>query len=1240
MDLRDRCKKNGFKIGHYFKHRWKSSQPLHDTASHNFQTLTPTICENMHTYNEAFNYIFSQDNVLNVAISGPYGAGKSSVIETYKQNNPNKSFMHLSLTHFNQSTEHVENNHTGKEEDKETPMNLRIEGQLLNQLIHQIKRKNIPQTRFKITKPLSTTVKVLHYIGISTMIGLSGYLIKFKAWQGIANNIKTQWLKDILQWSTKEEAFIGALTVLMTIIVVYVVKVVKAQLESPIFKKVVFKGYQVELFSEKEDSYFDKYLDDILYLFRNADTQVFVFEDIDRYNNNVIFSKLREINRLVNHDVEKPIRFFYLIKDNIFDSKDRTKFFDYIMPIIPVLDSSNAYNQFLKLYKHNEVIDKLDNTFLKRVCYYLDDMRLLKNIFNEFLIYMGRVEASVHKLNLNKLLAMTIYKNIFPEDFALLQLNRGYVYCMFDNIQQFIPRIIKPLNEELENLDTFIREVEEERITSIDELIAIYFMYPYQLQIGNKRDDNYTTRLEMIKDINSGKKIKFYSNGWNDTTKEVLFKTVTNNEEFKARCERVENKAEESQKRLKRRRETLEKHINNVKAYKLNQVIGCRDIKSPFDIEFNEEMKLMLTEPKQYYITMKQNIYFPLIKYLLGSGMISESYNNYQTYFIEASISKEDMIFIRSVLENQHLGYNYPLKNANDVVNELKEEDFKSIATLNIDLYSHIIECNHGKLCYAMESLSDYDDITFIVVYSQSRPMKRMVHALCEYWKTSLYSYYLRDPLESERVRIYNYFLLYSTNIHEIVNSDIKDDMCKCRGLLRSLIEDIKPSSEEISNYTLNLKKLEIKFVSIDYSVDIRDLLSKVYINYLYAINKDMIRLFLEVIYEKNNVDFSRLYTIISSKPEDSLYRYLHSDVTNLEKLVKISVDNSNLIHDDEKIALEIINHDDLSEEIKLDYIGKLNTPITYIKSINDENLWPEVMYGNKLAKNVENIIAYYNKMENWKNPESYIKYINSFKIKDFRQVDLESNVIEDTFPAYIISNEEISVEYTTSILKSTQGTIDNFDIPDVDDKIPSLIDTSIITMTSQNLVQMSNNYPDYLVPFIIKNINKYIELMDDHEMPIEEIRELYKSNLNIEYKKEIMAKLWESPADIDLVNYNAETNLCLLKQYHEDDQDYLIEVYDECDPPIKGWIVQNWIDKGWDGEIEVSKQLCLDLFENQAFTDKKDLLQWNNHLLDEETKKSKMYLELAKSSGFSQLLKDDEQLNTDDENQDKDDVS
>lgn len=127
----------------------------------------------------------------------------------------------------------------------------------------------------------------------------------------------------------------------------------------------------------------------------------------------VIFERLREVNNLVNvHKYNKfknkkrhklinkifrrkekqykPLRFFYLLRDDVFVTKDRTKFFDYIIPIVPVLDGTNSYDQFIRHLKQGNILEKFDSTFLQRLALYIDDMRVLKNVYNEFLVYMIR----------------------------------------------------------------------------------------------------------------------------------------------------------------------------------------------------------------------------------------------------------------------------------------------------------------------------------------------------------------------------------------------------------------------------------------------------------------------------------------------------------------------------------------------------------------------------------------------------------------------------------------------------------------------------------------------------------------------------------------------------------------------------------------------------------------------------------------------------------------------------------
>ncbi|HHL0662904.1 TPA: hypothetical protein ACQ0DB_002086, partial [Streptococcus agalactiae] len=119
----------------------------------------------------------------------------------------------------------------------------------------------------------------------------------------------------------------------------------------------------------------------------------------------LIFEKLREINTLVNNKKKKEqkLLFIYLVKDDMFISQDRTKFFDFIIPIIPVVTSSNSGEKIGEILTNLGESNSVSKALLKQVAIYIDDMRLAYNICNEFVLYKNNLfsqeENDNNKLN-------------------------------------------------------------------------------------------------------------------------------------------------------------------------------------------------------------------------------------------------------------------------------------------------------------------------------------------------------------------------------------------------------------------------------------------------------------------------------------------------------------------------------------------------------------------------------------------------------------------------------------------------------------------------------------------------------------------------------------------------------------------------------------------------------------------------------------------------------------------------
>ena len=186
-------------------------------------------------------------------------------------------------------------------------------------------------------------------------------------------------------WQYKENKVMLVLALLSFLGLLFAI--VNAQLKKPLIKSIQMDKSQIELVendNEQRDEKvkFDKYMDEIIYLFEKSKIDILVIEDLDRLEDVKIFYELRQINFMVNKKIgTKKIRFIYMVRDELFKkSEERIKFFDIIIPIVPVMDNSNSYD-LLKKLMGKEWLNKLDKSYLKMICVYIRDYRTLKNIF-------------------------------------------------------------------------------------------------------------------------------------------------------------------------------------------------------------------------------------------------------------------------------------------------------------------------------------------------------------------------------------------------------------------------------------------------------------------------------------------------------------------------------------------------------------------------------------------------------------------------------------------------------------------------------------------------------------------------------------------------------------------------------------------------------------------------------------------------------------------------------------------
>lgn len=1126
---------------------------------YHFERLTPTDSIDLNVYEEAIDYVFDNPDVRNVAISGAYSAGKSSVLASYKKKHSDKSFLHISLAHFQSPTERSrkdeqsEKDKKGEKHEKEKAETTEVkesvlEGKILNQLIHQIPSDKIPQTNFRVKKrirPASIIIKTVETIALLTAII---YFVFFDLWKSYVSVLPDNWLKSILELSAHQYALMidGIIIIALSSFLIY--GLIKIQKNKNVFRKLNLQGNEIEIFEESDDSYFDKYLNEVLYLFENVDADVIVFEDMDRFNANKIFERLREVNTLANIQLQKEnkkiLRFFYLLRDDIFISKDRTKFFDYIVPVVPVVDSSNSYDQFISHFKKGGLFEKFDESFLQGLSLYIDDMRLLKNIYNEFVIYFNRL--NITELDCNKMLAIIAYKNLFPRDFADLQLNQGFVYTLFFKKDEFLSNQIFEIQKMIEEKKKIISSAKSEHLKSIQELNVVFA----QRYLSGYGWHNYD------------------SNRLQDFVSQYL--RGSNLNEYSARKQELETLLNVDSTKIKDEISLLEQKILSIKNQQLNQIITRDNIDTIFSATSTNEIGTVTN-----FNAIKSSEYFDLLKYLIRNGYIDETYADYMTYFYENSLSRIDKTFLRSVTDRKSKEYTYQLKNPTLVVSRLRLVDFDQEEILNFDLLTYLLQTQSHIECLErfIDQLRETKNFKFIGAYFDvTTEMPAYIKYLNIRWPEVFNTVLQEKTLSERQVRQYSIFSIYYSDDDTI--KLINQDSCLC-DYISNTRDYLAIDEANIDKLIHGFKLLGVCFVGFDYETLSKDLFHAVYTESLYEINAENLRLIqTEILGIKNDeAVVHKNYTLLFSHPDSAITQYVNQNINEyFDVVLQMS---GGIILDDENVAIAILNNPDLTVEHKHSYISALRTTITFIKDITDNALWSPLFDADIVQYSENNIIDCFAAL---KLNGSLISYINRCNIEfDFSKIEFNNTIKENLFNSVIICDSIENSKYE-QILVSLDFYRDNFEIADIsNDKIEILIDTNIIRMTADNLRFLRENYPNQTFHFIHKNIESYADIMSSELLLQSELLEV----LALDISDELKIKLLEFTDDeISIIGMSYSPAVCLHilnNNFLNSDLDKLFETFENWDisiqPKIFDFAVSN-ITSIIDNPKQVSEKL------------------------------------------------------------------
>ncbi|MDU5597035.1 MAG: hypothetical protein E6040_04960 [Lachnospiraceae bacterium] len=840
-------------------------------GNNKFNALTSEVLnENNEIYTEALDYAFGNNDIKNIAITGIYGAGKSTVWNTYVNKSKFNNVITVSLGKYENYTKEDYNIQNEASETKPTDSDAagaeglcgdeskkaggiddenRVEEQIINQILSQIDPKKIPLSKYCFKSNKSDMSIRLHSLGLLSMI------FSILLWE----------IRDMVI-SLFGESYKNCVSIVLMLLCAISLFVPMYCCLYNFYRgnkfrisKISFNGTEADMDNEMSDeSVLDRDMKELVYLLGSSGTKIVVFEDLDRYNNISIYTKLRELNFILNNYVKingdnKPVRFIYLLNDSLFCTSSRTKFFDFILPIVQILDYSTSNNKFKEYF--GSLKESLNEKILKYVSYYVGDMRLLKNIVNEYMVYSEIVLPQDNNSKVNKpseqdyserdkLFALITLKNVLPNEFELLQKGEGYIKTFFDELKSNMPdlkgKIKKNLEKELEEIKKKIEDVqsnikdkssnisEDEFSDFVQRLSSNTQKFMEQMISRNfkgveisKTSSTVPENLGLDSSLN--KPMGQSSKEISQTPKvSISTKHFDSNKTFTVPAGTYLSLLIKEGD-LIQKEHNIENQMKDIENYSYKEVISRLD---------NEQKNKLFSIPG-FDIESK---YLNLIRFLIINGLLDDRYVEFKVD-ISNTLKINDLNYIKGLMEGRTLDIFLDVERPDLIIDRLTEEDFKRDNILNMNIFKTCLNKNKVDYIIAITDsvIENYkqDDLAKILSKLDFKLVKKYSNILIEnkeYLLENIVLFYYskfakiegEESVDSEYEKIFSNILvsIFITKYEDKNKLDLLEkyigfvqldtidkiaEMYKCKNIEKA----------EVSNFIENINLIGVNFENI-----------------------------------------------------------------------------------------------------------------------------------------------------------------------------------------------------------------------------------------------------------------------------------------------------------------------------------------------------------------------------------------------------------------------------------------
>lgn len=1125
----------------FYKHSLKNTEDL------GYSSLSPIDNgdENGH-YSKAILWALNnrkKEDIKNIALTGPYGSGKSSILKTFQKNYKGNDlkFLNISLATFKEEKPDLDENGKEIKVDKTDLLRL-IETSILEQIFYHEEDSKIPDSRFKKIKSYSQK-KLIFYSFCYVLFTLALY--------NYFNNYFIQSIfKDYaINSNICNIIHYGSIIIIALGMFFIIMKSVRI-ISSITVNKLVLQNAEIGMGDNNSKSILNHHIDEILYFFSIRPYNVVIIEDLDRFQETEIFTKLREVNLLLNHSEKtksKEIVFLYAVRDDMFTDKDRTKFFDFIIPVIPVINSSNSSEILLKKKKQFKYV--LSDNLIEDISFFIDDMRLLHNISNEFYLYKEKLNEN---LNQDKLFGIITYKNIYPNDFMKLSYNEGSLYKIFNSKLDYVKKLVLDIESEIEIIKNQITEYEKINIRNILDLRLFYVVRIIEKLPGFKSFivNGETLTLDEIIQSENFEYLKTNSYSYNQITYDTYYRSENSRiQAGNIKISGIENLIDSSKSYVQKEKEIIELQEGKVNSLKDK----IQELENKKQQTRNFKIAELLKSNKSTEIEIDESLNKSLILILLRNSYISEDYTDYISLFHEESITRSDYQFHISVKNAIKQPFDYKLSKIEKLIPKINLIDFETDYILNYSLLDYLLNnptLYKNQINAIFLKLKDESEISIEFINSYfdvSENLMKFIEILCEEW-SNIWNFISNDKIisDSYKDKFFKSIIEYS-DIKSIASISNKSNL-KSKILTNPLFLSITKDYIKLKNI---IKELNLKFNQIDFKNSPEEMLDFIYENNYYEINAEMITSITQKYGLFNQVSFDNSnYAMIKNSNAIELIVQIDNNINDYIKETYLKISSN--INEEEEHLIDLLNNKKLSYENKESIIKQVITKISKLSSISDSNIYPILLTENKLIATWENLLYNYNTQETVLKEdenktekeisESCIEYINIIENAQElskTKIPKETNSINvyGKFWKKLIQIDNINDENYDLIIKSSPWMYSDLDYAELsENKIKSLINCSCITPNTISYIALKEKFNGLNILLFEKRKTDYFKIINEITFDSSDIELILKSQILNNSEKLTILDLCN---DEDVITNN---NLILLSSIILSDDSFVVK--------------------------------------------------------------------------------------------------